>query len=246
MIKSCKGCRYRSHLGILGRGCAYLLYTGRSRLGQMTPEQRKAGECPVRMEGILPVRIVRPKVHAYDIDKIPSNGPAKMRKMLYDSDQMLTLYDQGKSDGEIAEAVGCAKDTVQKWRRRKCLTPNVNPPRRPIDYEMVRRLYMAGLTDREIAETLGCGRNSIYEWRAGNLLPFNRKRKEKTDDPEGSQVQILRQADPVCGVGGEADPHRKPVHAVQKENRGRRQSAGALYQRGDEDPVHGAAGGAGE
>lgn len=177
MIKSCKGCRYRSHLGILGKGCCYLLETGRSRLGQMTPEQRKAGECPVRMEGILPVRIVRPKVHAYAIDK----RTVTKRRMTYDPDQMLTLYDQGKTDGEIAESVGCAKDTVMKWRRRKGLTPNVNKPKTPINYELVRRLYMAGLTDIEIAGALGCCRSAIQKWRAENLLPVNRPRGKETD-----------------------------------------------------------------
>ena len=177
MVKNCKGCRYRAYLGVLGWGCAYLLDTGQSRVAQMTPEQRKNRECPVRLEGIPPVRIERPKVHAYDVDR----HPPRKRSMFYDSDRMLTLYDQGKSDAEIAAAMGCVKGTVMDWRHRKGLAPNVNRAKQKINYESVRRLYMAGLSDRMIAKTIGCSLPPIGRWRRREGLPPNQGRGKEAD-----------------------------------------------------------------
>lgn len=38
--------------------------------------------------------------------------------------KLLELYRQGMTDREIAAAVGCCLDSVQKWRQEQGLAPN--------------------------------------------------------------------------------------------------------------------------
>lgn len=147
--------------------------TGRSRIAQMTKEQIRSGECPFFEAGKAKRTIVRPFIISPDPLARLVYEPMPRKPVLYTDDLLLTEYDKGKTDREIAEALGCAKDTVRLWRKRKELPPNGMSPKRRIDYGKVRALYMEGLSDRKIAAELGCSSGRILDWRWAEGLPAN-------------------------------------------------------------------------
>lgn len=78
------------------------------------------------------------------------------------------LHAEGKTDKEIAAALGLKRDQVLKYRNKHGLRLNPelyapHPPR--IDYALVERLYDAGRPDREIAAAAECSHRTIEKWR---------------------------------------------------------------------------------
>lgn len=175
--KICRGCCHwrRQRTGVLGPHCGFLMDTGYSRIGQMTGEQRKSGECPFFEKGRQRKTTVKPFIVSPDpLSRLSYGLPGipKPRRTKYDEDKILTLYDQGKSDKEIAAALECSAEAIRGWRRRRELPANF--PRAPsLDTRGVRELYMAGLNDGEIARRVGCTRNAVYVWRKRERLPAN-------------------------------------------------------------------------
>ena len=51
-------------------------------------------------------------------------GYSSKRPHKYDKTKFAELYEQGKSDKEIADEVGCKAATVWTWRRRRGLAAN--------------------------------------------------------------------------------------------------------------------------
>lgn len=49
---------------------------------------------------------------------------AGRKKFEIDDARAMALYNQGKSDGKIAEALGCATQTILRWRAKNSLLPN--------------------------------------------------------------------------------------------------------------------------
>ena len=96
----CGGCVYKRGFGV-DASCDYIGVTGRPR-----PCPGGRG-CTVKtLEG--------------DEAKMP-------RQMTFDEEKALTLHGEGRSDGEIADAVGASRTAISSWRNRRGLARNMPP-----------------------------------------------------------------------------------------------------------------------
>lgn len=118
-----KKCRYHStrldHSVPVG-DCRFLDVTGRTKLGSMTPEQRKAYhegtiQCPFYSPG--------PKTRSRDRNNgiFASKGVVRHRK---DWRAVEKLYKLGLNDYQIGRALGINASSVQWWRRSEGLPAN--------------------------------------------------------------------------------------------------------------------------
>lgn len=98
----CAGCVYGAQLGGMWI-CDYLGKTGRRR------------PCPGG-EGCA----VREKT----VEQKPKKGAWSMSRRSWDAEQARALHGAGKSDAEIAEAVGATPGAVGFWRRQEGLPAN--------------------------------------------------------------------------------------------------------------------------
>lgn len=88
---------------------------------------------------------------------------------------MLTLYERGMSDGQIAVEIGVCAETVRSWRRRRGLQSRAEAGQSARDLDRMR-LYEQGANDSAIARKLSLAPSSVYQWRKRNGLPPNRGR----------------------------------------------------------------------
>lgn len=107
-----RDCRYYNepHKGA-PFSCDYLGMTGKSRIAQIPKEERLDFSC----------------CPCYEHTERSQNGCTEdqyEQKAAYDWQEGRRLYKLGKSDGEIAAALGCARSTVRYWRRRMHLSAN--------------------------------------------------------------------------------------------------------------------------
>lgn len=172
-MADCTGCRYQSgELGVIGLHCNYLLITGRTRLGQMTPEQRReakiSGACLFKERGPQ-ATVIQTPMGGYQIERI------KPRRIRYDRDIFRKLWEQGLSDSQMAKEVGCAKETVIKWRQEEGLP--FNEAHVHVDREKMLALYQQGLNDGEIGRELGCAPQTVKHWRNKKGLPAITQRR---------------------------------------------------------------------
>lgn len=82
------------------------------------------------------------------------------------------LYDQGLTDQEIADKLGCTVNLIGA-RRRAAGLPSIAQQRNDAKY---RHLYDAGYCDAHIAQEIGCSKKAVSVWRNRHGLPFNRDR----------------------------------------------------------------------
>ena len=134
------------------------------------PVRAKATEARVRANAARKKeeereRILKKEKRSYTKpDKPPTVDPVKGR----------VLYDQGKTDRQIAEVLGIGPGSVWYWRKMNGLPPvakNVAPP----DFAA---LWKQGLTDEEIAARSGVSRRTVQTWRYKNHLKANPKSYE--------------------------------------------------------------------
>ena len=119
----CQNCRYHAWTQSMGPHCEYAIVTGRTRLAQMTPAQRKAGYCPVTAAEFAAAP-ARPMIHMYDDRRV-------IQREKYDRAMFYKLYGQGLTDGEIAEAAHCGTSTVRRWRKALDLPYHTKEERKP-------------------------------------------------------------------------------------------------------------------
>lgn len=109
-VRPCRGCRF---LG--GLDCDYLLITGKKR--PCAPGEgctvKESGH-PKKRRIVLPPKHDSPKLTTH---KGPGRKPTVF-EALERSREAKDLYEAGASDGEIAERMGCHKNTVAKWRKQ--------------------------------------------------------------------------------------------------------------------------------
>ena len=175
----CKKCVFRA----VNRPwlCNYETVTGHTRLAE--PPKKcthfKEGE-PARQNGFELLEKLR---RAENQENRRRTG----RKEKYDWTIAKRLYEQGKSDGEIAEVMGCYASVVRVWRKRNDLQINIKPRKKRVvksrfDWDKGRTLYDRGMSDGEIAKVLGCNKNSVLKWRGRTNLPANKERNQKKGD----------------------------------------------------------------
>ena len=163
----CRSCAYGASLGMDGLYyCNYMGITGKRRPCKADP-----------VTGCDEYKPMDKKTKA----QISGGIPFERRRIMYmHHDEALDLYKEGKTDREIADAIGVAKVTIWKWREKFHLAPNADSGgNTAIDYGKIQELYRSGMNDCEIADQIGCHMKSVYNWRARNKLPPNAHRRYK-------------------------------------------------------------------
>lgn len=108
-----------------------------------------------------------------------------------DYDEMMKLYEAGKTDSQIAKAMGLTEQSlVNKWRRRYKL-PSHEKLKGPIkfDRDEAMQLYQDGLSDIQISDRLNVTRSTILYWRKKHNMPPNvsapqKKKENETVNPK--------------------------------------------------------------
>lgn len=105
-------------------------------------------------------------------------------------ERMLEMWKEGKTDKEIAAAVGITRNSVCAWRLAAGL-PVHKEPRYAEDLwddALVRKLYEEGRMDVEIANAAGVSRHAVFRWRQKYNLPKLQGRRndysKAAEDPE--------------------------------------------------------------
>lgn len=159
--KLCEQCRWRGYIDA-DLCCDYMYITGHART--VLPP-REDGGCPVFEAGEREFSGIVQTL-------LPPTKNVVKRTMVYDEAIMRAAYDNGGTDKEIAEAVGCGKSTVWKWRQFRGLPPNLAPPTEPkFDRVAMMALYKKGYGDKMIARMMGCTHATVFRWREKNDLP---------------------------------------------------------------------------
>lgn len=152
-----KDCLYRNRNNPMQTGnCDYLTLTGKSRTAGLPERLQLPCNCP-RYE--------------------PKGSKPKKEETDWRS-KALRLYQNGATDGEIAETLGVTRNRVQKWRYNTIKKPPNKAPKGPkaqVDYKKMSELYRAGWNDIQIAAELGCCQVLVFRWRLKNSLPPNRR-----------------------------------------------------------------------
>ena len=115
----CSKCVYRAEPTKLWK-CNYEGVTRHTRKAQ------PAEECTYFKEGErLPDK--HRGTEALRLDRIVRGNQPVQKKgcAKFDWAKGRELYEQGKTDREIGKAIGCGKNTVNSWRRRNHLPPNM-------------------------------------------------------------------------------------------------------------------------
>ena len=140
--KYCRGCVYRGNQHEKGYECNYCFLTGRSRLARTTPEQKEAGECPVREVGAR---------HR----GVPEKGLARPPRIT--RDRLRALYDRGLNDHEIASEAGCSESLVFRWRHdEERLPANYGPGGKQIPLSALRATSPQGEAGQRGHQEKGC------------------------------------------------------------------------------------------
>lgn len=90
-------------------------------------------------------------------------------KRKYDHDKIWKLYDEGKSDREICDAVGCSQDYIRNLRESKRLPQNADP----FDTGKMNALHRAGWSAYKIADEMGVDVQEIKERLNGTFKESN-------------------------------------------------------------------------
>lgn len=90
-------------------------------------------------------------------------------KRKYDHDEIWKLYDEGKSDREICDAVGCSQDYIRNLRESKRLPQNAEP----FDTGKMNALHRAGWSAYKIADEMGVDVLEIKERLNGTFKESN-------------------------------------------------------------------------
>ena len=197
----CATCAYRASDATPAKehpGCNYLLLTGHSRLKEvyrllkvdrMTDKVREAmrpARCLNYRKGDKPIR-------TDDVQILLPGSMASHRR--FDRERAGELYKIGLNDREIADELGCAHETVRRWRQNEGLGHNYTHGAKPP--ERILSLYEAGETDKEICSELGLSSGYLCKWRMKRGLRPNPS-TEKLLRQE--RLRMLREGHSVRGI----------------------------------------------
>lgn len=100
---------------------------------------------------------------------ISAKSPPERMGRKYDWKRFRSLWDEGRTDGEIAEEMRCNKETVAKWRRAEGLP--FRRKRAKITREELRADWADGLSDPKIAAKRGVSPATVLRMRREMGLP---------------------------------------------------------------------------
>ena len=158
-------CIYRNRFDPEKTGnCNYCGMMGQSRTAGLPEELKDPAKCP----------------------RYISNGKTPETPKRDWREDAAALYADGKTDREIAEALGKYVQQVQNWRWNIMRRPP-NPPapghRAIYDWKRAEELYRRGMNDCQIARELGCTFSSVKRWRyKRGLLPNTKKGRKANED----------------------------------------------------------------
>lgn len=124
--------------------CNYESVTGRARIAGYKGKKTLPCNCPrYESDGSLPAPVEDWKATA------------------------LGMWEEGRTDREIADATGQPMAKVTRWRNRLKLEvhPDRKGPPPQFDWKKALTLYRRGYNDKEIAQKLGCGVSTVWRWR---------------------------------------------------------------------------------
>ena len=148
--------------------CKYLDMTGHSRTAGLPERLRLPCNCP-----------------RYIPD---GTDPAELLTRTW-QDEAMAFYRAGATDKEIERALKLPRGRFSRWRNKKGLPVNKEPPHYQFDWERGLSLYSAGANDREIAEALGCTVSAARLWRDRLGLPANGKPGRPRKKPQSQSAQ---------------------------------------------------------
>lgn len=180
MHPKCRACKYRGYADI-PHGCNFAS-TGQTRTGLYIKKYgynfSRALLKPENCEFFTPGKRWIPTAELC----LSETSSARHRDLWAD---MQKLYNEGKSDVEIAAALGVAESTVNNFRAKRRLPRNKRKPHYVTDEDRarMRELYDLGTNDSVISREIKCSIKSVQTWRASaGLAPnFKRNGSEKND-----------------------------------------------------------------
>ena len=154
-------CRYHSGDVSGCRGsCNYFFITGETKTSRGEADiTRKCG-----LYDTTPLTRGKPQPIV-----ISAKSPPERMGRKYDWKRFRSLWDDGRTDGEIAEEMRCNKETVAKWRRAEGLP--FRRKRAKITREELRADWADGLSDPKIAAKRGVSPATVLRMRREMGLP---------------------------------------------------------------------------
>lgn len=94
---------------------------------------------------------------------VSAKAPPERKGRKYNWKEFRALWDEGKTDGEIAREMRCSKDTVANWRHAEGL--DFRRRRAPITRSELLEDWKAGLSDPKIAAKHGVSTSAVNRLR---------------------------------------------------------------------------------
>lgn len=94
---------------------------------------------------------------------VSAKAPPERKGKKYNWKEFRALWDEGKTDGEIAKEMRCSKDTVVNWRHAEGLT--FRRKRAPITRSELLEDWKAGMSDKKIAAKHGVSPTTVNRLR---------------------------------------------------------------------------------
>ena len=90
-----------------------------------------------------------------------------------DVTELRSLYEQGLTDAELAEAMACKQYIISSWREARNLPYNKGKAQAIQDqrYAQYEMLYHQGMNDGQISKEVGTSRSHVAQWRGKMGLP---------------------------------------------------------------------------
>lgn len=139
-------------------------------------------------------------------------------------DAFRKLYDEGKNDREIAEALGVNKSSVTAARNRLKLPPNIMPAKgseaekRIVERgERIKELYNQGKSDKEIAAILECSKSTVHYERQRLGLPRSGPYKRGGEKKEKNMDNNHEIEKPVADAEIPPTPERPAAEETASE-----------------------------
>ena len=123
-------------------------------------------------------------------------------RAVFDEAEALRMWDEKVPLREMAQRLGVAHNTIERWVKRNNLTRDHMHPGRvpqsvrdPIDELRAKELFDEGLDDLAIAEALGCTISRVVEFRRRTRLLRPRGGNKKRTEDKGMEKETQPAAD---------------------------------------------------
>lgn len=106
--------------------------------------------------------------------------------------QLLSLYNEGKMDTEIARELGVTRSAIYYWRKKLCLKSKFDYSKvSKIDDKTLRSLVNRGLSDYEIADLVNMSTDGIYNRRIRHGILRDTLKENKSIPLTQTQIEVL-------------------------------------------------------